>query len=224
MTRHMVTFDAYGTLIDFRLSEATREILADRLPMDGVDTEEFLDDFRVMRFQAVLEPYRSYHEILHSSMEAAMRLHGIPYSPSDGGALVAAVPAFGPFSEVPGALRALKAAGYEIAIISNTDDELISDNVAKIGQQFDHVITAEQARAYKPSREAFEYAYQVMEIEPARVTHVAQGWEYDLIPTRDLGLKRRVWINRFRRVGNPLYQPYDELGDLSPLPALLGAR
>jgi 2-haloacid dehalogenase len=223
MTRHMVTFDAYATLIDFRLTEATREILADRLPMDGVDTEEFLDDFRVMRFQAVLGPYRSYREVLHSSMEIAMRLHGIPYSTSDGAALVATVPTFGPFPEVPSALRALKAAGYEIAIISNTDDDLISANVAKIGLEFDHVITAEQARAYKPSREAFEYAYQVMAIEPARVTHVAQGWEYDLIPTRDLGLKRRVWVNRYRRAGSCLYQPYDELHDLSPLPALLDA-
>ena len=54
--RQVVTFDAYGTLIDFRLSEAVRQVLADRLPMDGVDGEEFLDDFRVMRFQAVLEP------------------------------------------------------------------------------------------------------------------------------------------------------------------------
>jgi 2-haloacid dehalogenase len=221
MTRHVVTFDAYATLIDFQLTEATLEILADRLPMDGVDTEEFLDDFRVMRFQAVLGPYRSYREVLRSSMEIAMRLHGIPYSPSDGEALVAAVPTFGPFPEVPGALRALKAARYEIAIISNTDDDLIIDNIAKIGLKFDHVITAEQARAYKPSREAFEYAYQVMEIEPARVIHVAQGWEYDLIPTRDLGLQRRVWINRYRRAGSSLYQPYDELPDLSTLPAIL---
>ena len=54
--RQVVTFDAYGTLIDFRISDTARQVLADRLPMDGVDTEEFLDDFRVMRFQAVLEP------------------------------------------------------------------------------------------------------------------------------------------------------------------------
>jgi 2-haloacid dehalogenase len=221
--RHVVTFDAYGTLVDFRLSDATRQLLADRLPMDGVDTEEFLDDFRVMRFQAVLEPYRSYREVLHSSLQCAMRLHGIPPSPSDGDDLVAAVPTFGPFPEVPDALRALKSLGYEIAIISNTDDDLIAHNVARIGVDFDHVITAQQARAYKPSRETFEYAYTAIDIPPAQVTHVAQGWEYDLIPTRDLGLRRRVWINRYRRPGSVLYQPYDELPDLSAAPALLGA-
>ena len=76
--RQVITFDAYGTLIDFRISDAARQVLADRLPMDGVDTEEFLDDFRVMRFQAVLEPYRSYREVLRSSLQSAMRLHGIP--------------------------------------------------------------------------------------------------------------------------------------------------
>jgi 2-haloacid dehalogenase len=220
--RQVVTFDAYGTLVDFRLSDAARQVLADRLPMDGVDTEEFLDDFRVMRFQAVLEPYRGYREVLRSSLQTAMRLHGIPHSPSDGDTLVAAVPTFGPFPEVPGALRALKSLGYEIAIISNTDDDLIEQNVARIGVDFDRVITAQQARAYKPSRQAFEYAYAALGIPPAQVTHVAQGWEYDLIPTRDLGLRRRVWINRYRRPGSSLYRPYDELPDLSAVPALLG--
>jgi 2-haloacid dehalogenase len=221
--RRVVTFDAYGTLIDFRLSDAMRQVLADRLPMEGVDSEEFVDDFRVMRFQAVLEPYRAYREVLRSSLQTAMRLHGIPRSPSDGDALVAAVPAFGPFPEVPDALRAVKSLGYEIAIISNTDDDLIEQNVARIGVDFDHVITAQRARAYKPSRQAFEYAYAVMGIPPAQVTHVAQGWEYDLIPTRDLGLRRRVWINRYGRPGSSLYWPYDELSDLSAVPALLGA-
>ena len=221
--RQVVTFDAYGTLIDFRLSDVVRRVLADRLPMDGVDSQEFLDDFRVMRFQAVLEPYRAYREVLRSSLQAAMRLHGIPHSPSDGDALVAAVPAFGPFPEVPDALRALKSLGCECAIISNTDDDLIRQNVARIGVEFDHVITAQQARAYKASRHAFEYAYAAMDIAPAGVSHVAQGWEYDLIPTRDLGLRRRVWINRYGRPGSSFYRPYDELPDLSAVPALLGA-
>ena len=219
--RQVVTFDAYGTLIDFRISDAARQILADRLLMDGVDAEEFLDDFRVMRFQAVLEPYRSYRDVLRSSLQSAMRLHGVPQSPSDGDALVAAVPAFGPFPEVPAALRAVKSLGYEVAIISNTDDDLIGGNIARIGVDFDHVITAQQARAYKPSRQTFEYAYAAMDILPARVTHVAQGWEYDLVPTRDLGLRRRIWINRYRRPGSSRYQPYDELPDLSAVCSVL---
>ncbi len=138
--REVVTFDAYGTLVDFNLHPATREILSDRFDLDGLNVEEFLDDFRVMRFQAVLGSYRPYGEVLRSSLEIAMRLHGLEYREPDGDALVAAVPEFGPFPEVPDALRALKQR-YEIAIISNTDDALIARNIELIGVEFDHVIT-----------------------------------------------------------------------------------
>lgn len=219
--RQIVTFDAYATLINFELAPTTLKVLADRLDLDGLDVDEFLDDFRVMRFQAVLEAYRPYHEVLHSSLRNAMRLHGLEYRESDGDALVEAVPTFGPWPEVPDALRALKKK-YEIAIISNTDDDLIARNVENIGVEFDYVITAQQAKAYKPDRQTFEYAFQTMDVDPSQVIHVAQGWEYDHIPTRDLGLKRRVWINRYGRRGSSDYQPYDELPDMSGLPALLG--
>lgn len=219
--RQIVTFDAYATLINFELAPTTLKVLADRLDLDGLDVDEFLDDFRVMRFQAVLEAYRPYHEVLHSSLRNAMRLHGLEYRESDGDALVEAVPTFGPWPEVPDALRSLKKK-YEIAIISNTDDDLIARNVENIGVEFDYVITAQQAKAYKPDRQTFEYAFQTMDVDPSQVIHVAQGWEYDHIPTRDLGLKRRVWINRYGRRGSSDYQPYDELPDLSGLPALLG--
>ncbi|MCX5291425.1 MULTISPECIES: haloacid dehalogenase type II [unclassified Streptomyces] len=219
--REIVTFDAYATLINFELGPTTLKVLEDRLGLDNLDVDEFLDDFRVMRFQAVLEAYRPYHEILHSSLRNAMRLHGLEYRVTDGEALVDAVPTFGPWPEVPAALRQLKTK-YEIAIISNTDDNLIARNVENIGVDFDYVITAQQAGAYKPDRQTFKHAFRTMGVEPSQVIHVAQGWEYDHIPTRDLGLKRRVWINRYGRKGSADYQPYDELPDLSGLPKLLG--
>ncbi|WP_128377223.1 haloacid dehalogenase type II [Streptomyces cavernae] len=219
--REIVTFDAYATLINFELGPTTLKVLEDRLDLDNLDVDEFLDDFRVMRFQAVLEAYRPYHEVLCSSLRNAMRLHGLEYRETDGEALVDAVPTFGPWPEVPEALRKLKTK-YEIAIISNSDDNLIARNVENIGVEFDYVITAQQAGAYKPDRQTFKHAFRTMGVESSQVIHVAQGWEYDHIPTRDLGLKRRVWINRYGRKGSADYQPYDELPDLSGLPKLLG--
>lgn len=218
--RQIITFDCYGTLVDFALTGATLDALSDRLPMDGVDTAAFIDNFRVMRFQAVLGSYRPYTEVLRLSLENAMRLHGIPYSSSDGDAVIAAVPDFGPFSEVPHVLTRLKFR-YELAIVSNSDDQLMEQNVANIGVDFDHVVTSEQAKTYKPQWEMFQYAYRVMDVAPEQVVHVAQGWEYDLIPTRDLGLRRRVWINRNAHPGSSVYQPYDELMDMASLPDLL---
>jgi 2-haloacid dehalogenase len=218
--REIVTFDAYGTLVDFRLNAPTVELLKDRIAEVGVDTQEFVDTFNIMRFQAVLEDYRPYEEVLRSSMEKSMRRHGLRYQDSDGDAIVALVPTFGPFPEVPDALRRLKTR-YEIAIISNTQDHLIEKNIELIGVEFDHVITAEQARAYKPSRETFEYAFKKIDVDPAEVIHVAMGWEYDIIPGNDLGLKRLVWINRRSQPGSPAYK-YEELPDLARLPELLG--
>jgi 2-haloacid dehalogenase len=218
----IVTFDCYRTLIDFDLESAVRAIAGDRIRAIGVDEAAFLQDLRAMRFQAVLEEYRPYREILHTTLRHGMLLHGIPYQEDDGDALVEAIPGFQPFPEVPAALRALKRR-YPIAIITNSDDELIAHSVRNIGVEFDHVITAEQARAYKPRPEAFEYAFRVVDRGPENVIHVAQGWEYDIVPTHRYERMRRIWINRYRRRGSDAYRPYEELSDLSGLPALLGA-
>lgn len=215
----VVTFDCYGTLVDFDLDRVVRATLRERLRIDGVDEAEFLRDFRVMRFQAVLEAYRPYKKVLAASLAHSMRLHGMPYRREDSDALVAAVPTFGPFPEVPAALAKLKER-YQIAIISNTDDDLIAGNVERIGVDFDYVITAEGARAYKPSREAFEHALRVTGRAPDQVIHVAQGFEYDIMPTYGLGM-RRIWVNRGGRRGSTAFMPYEEIPEMSPLPGLL---
>lgn len=216
----VMTFDCYGTLVDFDLSRVVRDRLDERFRLNGVDEAEFLHDFRVMRFQAVLEEYRPYKEVLRASLQHAMRLHGLPYREEDGDALVAAVPTFGPFPEVPTVLARLKQR-YELAIISNTDDDLIRGNIERIGVEFDYVVTAEQARAYKPSRQAFEYTLRVVGRTADQVIHVAQGLEYDIMPTHGLGM-RRIWVNRTGRRGNSAFMPYEEIPDMSRLPALVG--
>ena len=218
----IVTFDCYRTLIDFDLEGAVRAIAGDRIREIGVDEAAFLQDLRAMRFQAALQEYRPYREILRTTLRHGMLLHGIPYRDEDGDALVQAVPRFEPFPEVPGVLRALKWR-YPVAIITNSDDDLIAHSVRNIGVDFDHVVTAEQARAYKPRAEAFEHAFRVLDSAPENVIHVAQGWEYDIVPTHRYSGMRRIWVNRYGRRGSDAYRPYEEIPDLSVLPALLGA-
>jgi 2-haloacid dehalogenase len=75
--------------------------------------------------------------------------------------------------------------------------------------------------AYKPSPVIFDYAVSALGCEPDEILHVAQGFEYDIMPAHALGW-RSVWINRYGKTGDPAYRPYDELPDLSELPALVG--
>jgi 2-haloacid dehalogenase len=196
-------------------------ILGGRLAEVGVERELFMRDFATMRFQAVIQEYRPYREVVTLSLRHVMLLHGIRQHESDGEELIAAIPRFEPFPEVPAALQRLKPS-YELAIISNSDDDLIKHSVRKLGVEFDFVITAEQAHAYKPLPQAFDYALRLMGRRPEDVVHVAQGWEYDIIPTARYKGMRRIWVNRYGRHGSQLYAPYEEISDLSALPPLLG--
>jgi 2-haloacid dehalogenase len=219
--RTVVTFDCYQTLIAFELDSVTQAILGDRLAEMGVDEREFLRDAATMRFQGVVEEFCPYRDILRRTLRHAMLLYGLEYQDEDGAALVDAIPAFQPFPEVPEALRRLKER-YDIAIISNSEDELIEHSVHNIGVEFDYVITAEQARAYKPLPQIFDYALAVLNRDPSQVIHVAQGWEYDIMPTHRYHGMRRIWVNRYGEPGSSAFMPYEEIRDLSELPPLLG--
>ncbi|WGW11661.1 haloacid dehalogenase type II [Saxibacter everestensis] len=220
-TKPVVTFDCYRTLVDFDLNRATLPIVRDRLDEVGVDHEEFLDNLRVMRFQAVAQPYQRYADIVKQTLEICMLLHGVQFRDDDFEQLMAEAKKFPAFPEVPEALRRLRAGGYELAIITNSDDDLIPYHVANIGVDFDYVVTAEQAGAYKPREQAFEHLFDVLPQSLDQITHAAQGWEYDIMPAKKYGI-RRVWVNRYGRKGSSVYQPYDEISDLSGLPPLLG--
>lgn len=219
MTRpKFVTFDCYGTLVKFGLHDATRKVLG-RL-LDKVDAESFFREFHDLRYKEIFGTYRPYSEVLCRSLEQAMRQFGLEYESEYGNSIVAAVPTFGPYPEVPPALARIRERS-KIVIISNSEDRLMAGNVKNIGVPFDRVITAEQARAYKPSLATFRYALRELGCQPSEILHVAAGFEYDIVPAHALGWAR-VWINRDGEAGDKAYGPYDELPDLSGLPDLIG--
>lgn len=148
-----------------------------------------------------------------------MTAFGIEYRDQDGEALIDAVPTFGPYPDVPAVLEQLRET-HKIVIISNTEDDLINSNVENIGVPFDRVITAQQAKGYKPDLDVFRYVLAELGCQDNEILHVAQGFEYDIIPTFKLGWKH-VWINRSGRPGDEAYGPYYEMPDLTGLPALL---
>lgn len=217
-----ITFDCYGTLIDFDLNGAALDLLGDQLEADGVDVAAFLHDFRVMRWQGAMEGFQPYKSLLRRSLRNVMKLYRLDYLPEHGHALVDAVRRFPPFPEVAAVLDALRS-DYRLAIISNTDEDLIRDNVRKIGVEFDHVITSERAGYYKPNAHIFEYALGIIGLPVRVVTHVAASHDYDVIPTTTLGMWT-VWVNRGRSQESHPEIPEGQIRDLTGLPEVLLTR
>ncbi|WP_262300170.1 HAD-IA family hydrolase [Microvirga sesbaniae] len=125
----------------------------------------------------------------------------------------------GPHPEVPAALRRLRER-YRLIIFTNSDDDLITRTVARMGVPFDYVITAERARAYKPSRQLFEYAYHRIGVTPDETVHVAMGMYWDMKARHEPGL-RGIWGNRRGETGNPDWLPYAEMSHPDRAAALL---
>jgi len=216
-----ITFDCYDTLVEFAIDDVTREILGARA--QTIDVDKFLARFEELRYETTTSgPYKPYRDVLRNTLDQVMGEYGLSYEDADGDALLAAIPKWGPYPDVPPALERLRQeCNCKLAIITNSDDDIMARNVANIGVPIDRVITAEQAGAYKPSPVIFDYALRALGCEPDEILHVAQGFEYDIVPAHALGW-RRVWINRYGKAGDPAYGPYGELPDLSALPALIG--
>jgi 2-haloacid dehalogenase len=212
-----ITFDCYGTLINFELSKATAEILGERA--NSVNLHDFLIVFRDIRYYECLGPYQRYSDLLRTSFKKAMDQCGLRYTNTD--RLVAAVPTWGPFPDTKPVLDHLRQY-CKLVIISNAEDDMIAHNVRNIDVPFYDIITAEQARAYKPTTPIFYYTLRRLGCDKSDILHVAQGFNYDIMPAHALGWER-VWINRNQRPGNQEdYGPYMELPNLTGLPALLG--
>lgn len=214
-----ITFDAYGTLVKYDMNKVTKQILGERAKQ--IDLEAFLNEYHDLRWQAVLDVYRPYETLLRRCLATMMRKYGLDYTEADGDTMMADLVNWNPFPDVPPVLRILRQY-TKIVIISNSEDRLMEKNIEKIGVPFDDYITAEQARAYKPAKAVFDYTLRKLNCDKSEVLHVANGYEYDIIPAHELGWDK-VWINRDNEQGDQeKYGPYAELPDLTGLPALIG--
>ena len=217
----VITFDCYGTLVQW-YEVLLREIGA-VLIAQGRDADEasgVLDTFsRHSRRLEAERPRRLYKDILWTGFRAALTEHGLDPGKDAVERLATSIPEMGPHPEVPDALRRLRER-YKLAIFTNSDEDLIVHNVARLGVPIDFVITAERAQAYKPSRQIFEHAYRTMDVKKGETVHVAMGMFLDMKACHDLGV-RGIWVNRLGQCGNPDWLPYAEVSDLDGAAALL---
>ena len=213
-----ITFDCYGTLTRFRISEMTREFFKDRVSPEKMDA--FVADYSAYRFDEVLGAWKPYGDVISDSLERTCKRWGIAFRRAEAEAIYKAIPSWGPNADVPEPLAKV-AKEYPLVILSNASNNQIHDNVAKLGAPFHAVYTAEQARAYKPRFQAFEYMLDQLGCAPEHILHVSSSLRYDLMTAHDLHFGGRAFVARGHGPGNPAYG-YTEIKDIGGLPALVG--
>ncbi len=189
-----ISFDCYGTLIDWEAG--LLPVLRGLLSRHGHSLADsaILDLYGEFEAEAESGPYLSYREVLESVVRAFGKRLGFEPSPPEMRSLSESVPSWPPFADTAASLQRLKKR-YKLVIISNIDNDLFAETRKLLGVEFDAVITAEQARSYKPSLRNFELALQTLGIPREQLLHAAQSIYHDVVPARLLGIAT-VWVNR----------------------------
>ena len=205
MADRWATFDCYGTLVDWNagirgeLGRVFGEDRADELlaRYHEVEPEIQRDD-----------PGKPYREVM---TEAMSRLGA---SDGDAGSLARSLAEWPAFPETQAALFEARDDGWKLAILSNTDRDLLDATLERLGVPIDHSVVAGEIGSYKPAHRHWERFFEETGADRDRVVHVAQSHFHDVVPATDLGLQT-IWINRLGEHGDP--PPTQELPDLTRL-------
>ena len=189
-----ISFDCYGTLIDWEsgILPVLRAMLARH--ERNLDNAAILELYGEFEAEAEAGPYQNYGKVLQSVVRAFGERLNFEATPDEIRALPESVPSWPPFPDTVAALLQLKKR-FQLAVISNIDDELFAATRKHLEVEFDAVITAEQARSYKPAIHNFDLALRTLALPPERLLHAAQSIYHDVVPAQSLGIST-VWVNR----------------------------
>ena len=190
----VLTFDCYGTLIDWErgILEAARRLLRPH----GVDPgdDAILEAFARHEHRIEAGPFQSYRGILTAVARAIGTDHGLRLDDAEAADFGASVADWPAFPDSPAALARL-ATHFRLAVVTNCDDDLFAASARRLGVAFDEVVTAQQIHSYKPAPRHFEVMFERLGIPRERILHVAQSLFHDHVPAKALGLTT-VWVDR----------------------------
>jgi 2-haloacid dehalogenase len=182
------------------------------------DTEQLLERYHEIEPRVELEGTLPYREVLKESLVLLAEHEGLALDEDEQYALPESLPSWSVFPEVPGALAELRARGWRLVALSNTDPELLAVSLEAIGVPFDGAIAAGEIHSYKPAHGHWRAFSERFEHDPERHVHVAASLFHDIAPARELGIPA-VWINRLEETSD--LPRAAELVDLSELPDTL---
>jgi len=214
MTERWATFDCYGTLVDW--SGGVRDQLARLWP--EADADELLAAYH--RIEPTIQEGRGipYRQVMAQTLTGVADGSDLEVPSGESDALASSLPSWRVFPEVPSALGELRERGWKLAILSNTDSDLLDASLQAIGVPVDDRVVASEIGSYKPAFGHWETFFRTTGADRTRHVHVAASLFHDIEPCAKLGLPA-VWINRN---GERSMVPRSaELPDLGELPDTL---
>jgi 2-haloacid dehalogenase len=206
------TFDCYGTLVDWDRG------IGDELErlFGAAARQEALARYHELEPRVQAEkPAAPYREVMAETLRRCARVVGAELPEADRDALARSLPGWPVFAEVPDALRELRGRGWRLAILSNTDRDLIEASMARIGVEFELAIVASEIGSYKPAPGHWREFLARSGADPRRHVHVAASLFHDVAPCAELGIPC-VWINRLEeRDGASAAAELRDLGGLA---------
>ena len=215
-----VTFDCYGTLIDWETGAYDAyQKEADR---DGftIDRDAMLPLFLNTQREIQHGSYELYAEVLRRTAVRSAAEMDWELESSRSGFLPASVPYWPPFRETNAQLERF-AKKYQIGILSNIDDKLLGATRRHFRVDFDLVVTAQQVRSYKPDPAHFKECQRRLEMKKGWV-HIASGYDTDVEPCAKLKVPT-IWVNRKgEALESGAKKPTEEVANLKEALKLLG--
>jgi len=214
MPGRWLTFDCFGTLVDWRHGiRTTGELL---FPGHG---PQFLEAYGAIEAEVESwEPFRPYREVLTETTRRAARHLSLELKPDDATALASTIAYWRVFADVGPALGELRENGWKLALLTNCDRDIIALTRRRLPVPFDAVVTAEDVSAYKPNPAHFRHF--ATSISPETWIHVAQSYFHDIKPASALGITR-IWVNRLGEKDDPSLASATVAG-LDELPPAVG--
>jgi 2-haloacid dehalogenase len=191
------TFDCYGTLVDWRTGIGT-----ELQRVCGGDREPLLERYHELEPALQADGTLAYREVMARALEAIAADRGSGVAASQREALASSLPRWPVYPDVWEELEELRRRGWRLAILSNTDRDLVEASIRAIGVPFDLAVVAGEIGSYKPALRHWEVFAEQSGADPARHVHVAQSLFHDHGPAAELSLPS-VWINRESEPADP---------------------
>ena len=217
---NFVTFDVYGTLIDWEDGAFTA--FSKEADRDGYSLakDELIPRFHEIQKEIMGGSYELYAEVLRRTAVQVSKDLGWPLEPSRAQFLPDSVQRWKPFKETVPALKKVKNK-FSIGLISNVDDKLLGQTRRHFGLDFDLVVTAQQVRSYKPDPAHFKECERRIGGKKGWV-HVASSYYHDIEPCLKLKVPV-IWVNRHgETLESGAKKPTEEVKNIKEALKLLG--